>query len=901
MNAIPSFEEILLQIHQSLGLSLESSKDKNKLSAHQKKLNDHLKQVNIIIDDICNELGFDSFAIKDAQQYLGAFITFYNNLEKCVWTLDADKRQIHWLMAAFVYMPGLGRLVANWSLEGRLDKDVPAGDFWYLPKITTERNGIEELVLPVPQVLEWVMDLMGKSIPELAESLEDKEKCDADSIERTLFNWKAGKIPRVDSIHSYFSEEKDLSFDGTLTFEQHTNTEQQYETALGFMGRKNLDINQIKQQIPKVSTGRIEAILDGSASEEEKAHFIKLLKDRYAPPSVRTIRQRLLIARATQDGYLRLGKALLGSNFDETCANPSSNKVLQLFAIFGATYNPTVEAYNKCEDEAGENKYFEEKVVQCGLKMQLMSILPSMRETSASELGSMLTKMFRSFSPHNELEDLIGFDEQSHIVIRERNLALRNIEIGERTKYFETRMKLKNGLIPDEAFQSVTSFEVINRLALDSNLGLEERRAVLERMTELVQAPHEKIQTILFELSLLLNNEERKLRTKNAKDRVEVLLSKAKRSSVYSSWEPVFLQYEAKHHLAFNDFEGALKLFKNSLKGLKLSCFVELRGEVARDAFSLVVTHTPRGFCLHNYEHYFRDMLFYGALSSEGKYGEIPSFEDVACDMAEYFNDTLYLPYHGEINESGFAARDGTNLLDEIFSLRGNKNRLLKWVGKNKDLRAKRLREVRGDSALMLLMKVSNSDAIKHISKLSDKKSLRMAILMIIEKWPKLVNLTDFKKQSPLLLAAGEDDFEILRKLLKKGADTSQAEFNGRTALHSAVSIRSLQCVGELLNYMSSEEVRRLKDRGESSVLHTAVKVGGTEVAQLLIQHTPKLKECKDANGETPLELVKRIISDSRISSLLAAELNRNGREIVHLNTYHEIASLLSPEVYTIH
>ena len=101
MNAIPSFEEILLQVHQSLGLSLDSAKDRSKLSAHQKPLNDHFKQVQIIITEICIELGLDSSAKKDILQHLGGFITFYNNLEKLTWTLDTGKRQIHWLMAAF--------------------------------------------------------------------------------------------------------------------------------------------------------------------------------------------------------------------------------------------------------------------------------------------------------------------------------------------------------------------------------------------------------------------------------------------------------------------------------------------------------------------------------------------------------------------------------------------------------------------------------------------------------------------------------------------------------------------------------------------------------------------------------------------------------------------------------
>jgi hypothetical protein len=81
-------------------------------------------------------------------------------------------------------------------------------------------------------------------------------------------------------------------------------------------------------------------------------------------------------------------------------------------------------------------------------------------------------------------------------------------------------------------------------------------------MRELANSPQEKMGAICIELHHLLNNDDRKYRDKNAKKKVEALLDEAKANPTLDTWSPMILQFEAKHHLAFNDFENARRLLR---------------------------------------------------------------------------------------------------------------------------------------------------------------------------------------------------------------------------------------------------------------------------------------------------------------------------------------------------
>jgi hypothetical protein len=135
MAAIPSFQSILLEVHQSLGLKLDSPKDKRKLAQLEKLLAAHIEIMTELIDEIFTALGMDHSAMGDARFNLLNIGNFNTAVEQSTWTYEADTRQIVWFLAGYSYAPGLGCLVANWNLNQPLDKGIPGGRFWYLPEI----------------------------------------------------------------------------------------------------------------------------------------------------------------------------------------------------------------------------------------------------------------------------------------------------------------------------------------------------------------------------------------------------------------------------------------------------------------------------------------------------------------------------------------------------------------------------------------------------------------------------------------------------------------------------------------------------------------------------------------------------------------------------------------------
>lgn len=215
MATIPSYESVLLEVHQSLGLRLENEKDKRKLAQLKKPFADHVEIMTALIDEIFTALGMDHLAMRDARLNLFNFGNFNSAVEQSTWTFDADMRQVVWFLAGYSYAPGLGRLVANWSLEQPLDKGMPSGRFWYLPEIR-EQDGAKRLVMPVAQVVEWLMDLLDQPMDHIASKLGHERNIEAETIERTLYNWLNGDVPRVDNIERYFSEGTKLDFNGAL-------------------------------------------------------------------------------------------------------------------------------------------------------------------------------------------------------------------------------------------------------------------------------------------------------------------------------------------------------------------------------------------------------------------------------------------------------------------------------------------------------------------------------------------------------------------------------------------------------------------------------------------------------------------------------------------------------------
>lgn len=897
MSTLPSIESILLQVHQSLGCTPYQTKPKRNFATGQMQLSHHREMAEEVFDAIFDALDMDPLARADVLKNLMEFGDAYKYLELNIWTFAADQRQVLWQLLGYFYVPGIARRAAFWNLEEALDKGMPGGRFWYLPE-PREVDGKPSLYLPVAQVVDWLLDLLGMPLEEFADVRSEITRGGHDGLRRSLYNWRKDTNIRPDTFRKYFSDNTVLDFKGAFVLDSNRSPAEQFADALKFVTRKQLTADQLRLEIPMTQPGRLEAILDGSADEDEKAAFVACLARRYAAPSPHTIRQRLLFARTVQGGYERLLK-LLCPGVDSQCADAQQNKLLQLFAIYKFAYNMTIGGWRNGRDqgEAAENAWFEEHLPPWDRHGLFLSILPSQRKTANSALAELLTRHFAEMQPGATLEDHVGLDAESAAPIIQRNIERMKATAEEFKAELELTERLKTAS-PWRTLQGENRYWVVSQIAQRRDLGSKVSQAAIQRLRELAATPSETLQAALYEQDGYLNNE-RSNRPKDARDLVQVLLEEAESSPAYELWEAAILQYKAKHLLACNDFEGAGKLFKEALEAGRKRCYGSLRGEVARDCLAVEVANQK--LILNNHEKYYREMLA-GGMMAECE--EIPSIEETARWASEYFWDTLYKPYPGVPPQKRRARDAAKKIFDELPPLlfTGDQDGLLAWIKANRQLLKSSLPDVDGNSVLMLLIKMRTSFA-QGLHKLPAAmlEGEQQSFEVMLEHWrqffgllaqqaPKQLNIADFKSQTPLMLMAEAGDTELVRIMLQAGADPEMQDWQAMTALHSAIKSRVDSCVDALLDHPC--RLDKLTFDGQSP-LHTAAWTGNLHATRRLLQLAPELAWQRNSQGMTPLERVEYLIENPQALQMLAEELRHNGRRCASKRELEEIVSLL--------
>lgn len=645
MAVVPTFGSILVEARQSFGLARLSSKKQDKLANFEMSLDSYLTTVDSGIEAIFDVLELDRPARVAARSNLANWSKFQQALANQTWTFNASIRQVVWSIAVFSHAPVLGRFLANWNLEKPADAGMPGGEFWYLPRVDERTNRVTQ---PVEHVVRWLMDLLGLPMDKAKLALggkRAKRKCaDAyDSMERSLYNWLAGKIPRVLSIDDYFPDDANLSFRGVFDVSDGTSPGQRFAAALDFCERKGiLDADALRAQIPMTQLGRIEAVLARDCTYDEQQEFVRLLLTRYAKPDMRTIRQRLRVARAVQDGYQRLVKFLC-PGADPACADPYQNKVLQLIGIIETIYNLTVDAYKYGSTQADEDAWFESRLPPWDKETILLSIVPSRYSSADSEVAEMLTRQFIRYEPSDALIDWVPMDEPSVSRITESKLSLIRelVDTAGRTKHLLDRTRSSS---PWRAFQQESDYWTVSQVVQNDAVSIKAREMGIQRMRELASSPREIVGTIVIELGALLNSET-KLRPKDVEQRVGCLLDEAASSSAYSEYEAAILQYRAKHSLARNDFPAAISYFREALGGSAIRNCGHLIGEVSRDLLAVLVVAErlgKRGSKHGELERPFRHMRASGMIE-----GFDITLSQVADAIPKYFWGTLYKPYPG--------------------------------------------------------------------------------------------------------------------------------------------------------------------------------------------------------------------------------------------------------------
>ena len=863
MGTLPKIESVLLEINQSLGGNTAySTVQKNKFATGKISVSKQSEMMKTTILSIFEKLGVRLNSFDAIWQSLTNIANAYKGLELKTWTFNADQKQINWMLLTHFLVPGLARFSAFQAIQTPFDKGMPGGYFWYLPEVI-ESDGDKKLILPVTQVIDWLTDILGTDVGNVANQSLD---IDIQNLKRSLYNWKNGiNTIRYSSIYEYFPDGLSLDFEGSFTLDETASIDKQFNQALTFIKKKGLNAQKLKFELP-LSEELLTDILQGNVNEEEKVRLIECLLDRYSAPTLDVIRQRLVVACVVQDIYHRLVKSLC-PDVDKHCVDTFKNKILQLFALYKGIYNLTVEAWKNCKDkgELAEDMWFEAHLPEWDKESLFLSILPSRKETGIDELATYLSYSFR-INASDVLDDVIGLDPKSHAEIAERTIRKIDNFDEERTKVQELRSRMQQSS-PWRALQNEQNYWVVSGVAQSPDLPIRLKEMVANRMRELANTPIEKILVVIPELTYYLDGEI-KNRPKDCKNKVQALIEEAEKTEGYDLWKFAILQYKAKHLLAQNSFEEASKYFRDALEDSFKGCYGLMTGEIARDCLAVAVANQK--LITNNHEKYYREMLSGGMIESD----QIPSIEEIARWAYSYFWEDIYKPYPGVKPQQPLSQTLVKPALDKLFPLleQNNLAGLKDWLNSNNALFKSNLPDVEGNSMLMLMLKL-----FLQAQKVTDAKILEAwenLLKDIFEKYPKQLNITDLKGQTPLMLAVEARETLLVEQMLAVGADANIENYQGMTALHTACKIQTPQIFDAFCTESSDWNVRTVDGR---LPLHTACWSGNIYAVKKLVVLVPKQLWEKDHAEFTPLELVEYLIEEPEALAILAKISQENG------------------------
>ncbi|MDK9724798.1 MAG: ankyrin repeat domain-containing protein [Sterolibacteriaceae bacterium MAG5] len=905
MARIPSFEEILLEIHQSLGLERRPSKFVGQFSDLGMSLDRHQEMAEELLNEIFGALDMDCQAREDTKGNLFEWGNFHKALELHTWTGPASQQQVVWHLLAYSYVPALARRLAFWELanveEGvpALDAGMPGGLFWFFPQ-WHEASG--KATMPVTQVIDWLLDLLGEqSLGDAGKSLGNANlrQEGASAAVRTLHNWRKGITPKnAASIDTIFPDDAELRFDGAFTPIDGLAPAQEFDAALAFVREKGLNAESLSWEIP-MKASRLEPIFLGEAAEEEKMEFVRRVAIRYAPPDMRTIRLRLKVARMGQDAYERLVKFLC-PDVDPSCADPKRNKMRQLVGLFEGIYNLTIQAWHHGNTYAEQDVWFEAQLPPWDKETLFLSILPSRRETAYEELAHHLIRRFFELRPDDPLPDMWPTIPDDAPPIFEHRLRLLKRDAEELLRIEQLKERVRTAS-PWPTLQAENSYWVISQFAQDAELPMSMRGMAVQRMRELAATEGEKSGSILIELGNLFDCPP-KQRPPGMRERVAALLSEVEESPSKDIWTAPLLRMRAKHKLALDDIEGAAKDLRAALDACSEYSYGSLRGDIAYEAWAADLAQGGRVPGSH--EKLYRNILGYMEFPNRP-----PAFEDAGVQCEEFFWNTLYRPYPGVERREPPANNEFEPLHKGTFDLiaKADWEALRALLTRHaRKLKGRQLPEARRNSVLMLWMKfvhglesagadtqsIMPPEFAAEFSKLDTiLANWHQAIRILLEVWPEQAGIPDFKGQTPLMLAADHGDAELVTLLLaNKGCDVNAQDYLGRTALHVAVTGQSAKCVAAVLG-AGPNPYKATQDE-QNTALHTAVRMGDPNIARLILNRFSKLGTQPNEFGRTALDIALDYLND--YDGFEAFMRNQHGRRIGSRTDFEHLVSLLS-------
>lgn len=906
MATFPTFETTLLEIANALGaIKSLQSRAKKKFKNNDMSLLNMSDTWKNILNNIFDALELGEAERNDLISNIGHDYQTHKTIETNVFTFKASPQKVVWQYLARVLIPALARHTVFWQLESKIDAGMPGGKFWYLPFLhPNEQNA--KIELPIQQVMNWLIDLIEEPKASFARNLESELRIydSSGNTLKNLHNWLSGKVtPEISSLQTTFPDDITIDFKGCF---KPADNQCAFEQALDFVSKKAQNAQTLQHEI-NISYSDLVTILSGECTQEKKVEFVNKIDERYQQPSTKTVRQRLIVARAIQEGYERLVKFITPKT-EKFCTDLSKNKVMQLVRLYEATYNHTLQAHEEClhiDELAGnrqqrehyENRRFTQSLPPF-LRYDLLLCVATEDFNTVEMVAPRLNEVFSSPEKESYLDDIFPSSPESMTEIS-KNLEKRfNHSQSFNESINDYGNKLLKGKAPFKLLNSISDFKLVYELAKYDYPNPKILPLLLVKLKESESSPDDQIKRVTLELDLLFSQ---KKFNRNTEGQVEELLKLAWDNPEHQFWEPLILKLNAYHYIAQNKLKEAEKLLKKAIEKCKENSFGSLRGELARDAFALAISNQK--LIPNNHETYFKDMMFFGGWKAERDVKENFSIFNISRELHEYFWKQLYQYYPNYTPLYSESKDQFEAFIREFMPDMKTGSSIDKVLKKHKHLKNKQLKSPQSDSIILLLLKISYEMLLKakmyrtqlpHGCNLADittpLKDLLSAVQKVISSWPEIVDLSDFKQQTPLMMATHNQDYTTVEVLLQAGANPNLQDIKGRTALHSASASRCIESTKLLIQHDIDEKITSTEG---ATALHTAIRVGEIEIAKLLMETFPHLLKVKEFDFRTPLMLAEDIATNVDHYNTLTMHLQMEKRRVVSHDTYKKLFSTL--------
>lgn len=899
MATFPTFESVLIEIASALGVNKGiQTKKKQKFKNTEMSLENMHSTWKSILSDISNALGLNQEVADDLIVNIEHSFQIHKIIELEIFTFKASKQKILWNYLVRIFIPTIARHAVFWQIESKVDTGMPGGRFWYLPVINSDKK----IQLPVQHVLEWLIDLIEEPRANVAKKIESDLRIYSNSgtVLRNLHNWqKAKNMPEISSIKNTFPDEVELTFKGSFILK---GTEPDFIQALNFINNKGLSAEILQHEID-INLKDLKKILKSECSEHDKIEFTLKLQERYQKPSSQTIRQRLLVARAVQEGYQRLIK-FLTPKIDKFNVDFEKNKTLQLIHLYEMVYNKTMEAHVETyiEDyhlrQKAENEYFTQHLPPL-LRYDLLLCFSYEKYPTIPLVAPLLNKKFSKKGEEERIDDIFPTSKEGIKLSNKTYRKNLKQDVLFEKKCNELTDILQQNKAPFKTLKNINDFDLVYETFNASYSNPNIKPLILKRLSELALTETHKIKKIILELNEIFTIKKFNNSTENS---VKILLDQASTNTEYDFWSPTLLRFNAYHQIGKNNFKEAERLFNQAMDECKNFNFGPLRGELARDAFAIAISNQK--LIPNNHEKYFRDIIFWGGLEApKSSNASLPSIFDVSRELHEYFWNNLYKCYPNYTPLFSNSQNDFKLFLNDIAPHIKAGTAIDKVLKKHKHLKNKQLKHPQSDSIIFLLMKVSYDMFAKfkeHETRINIQQEIMLeaksifkksihVIRAVIQEWPEIVDLSDFKQQTPLMLAANYKDYKTVEVLLNAKANPNLKDITGRTALHAACASRCSKSANLLIENGIDGAIANFEG---STALHTSVRLGEVNITRILLKHFPELAFIEDFDGKTPLQLAHKIANDISIYHYLQHHLKLENRAIVTHETYKDLLQL---------